>query len=92
MLNKMQFAKLVTFVGGMCGHSLSEDELYKLDELTTPQLVTSISGRPTVAEVDVDDLMGRMNAKTNKIDAIKAYRQITNAGLKEAKDAVEKYW
>ena len=28
--------------------------------------------------------------KGNQIEAIKAYRQITNAGLAEAKDAVEK--
>jgi hypothetical protein len=27
-----------------------------------------------------------------KIPAIKAYRLLTGAGLKESKDAVEKYW
>ncbi len=39
----------------------------------------------------IDDLLRQMLIK-DKISAIRAYRALTNAGLKEAKDAVEKYW
>ena len=41
---------------------------------------------------DVDNLLMLMNEGTRKIEAIKAYRILTGAGLKESKDAVEKYW
>jgi len=40
----------------------------------------------------VDDLMKWMVEGTHKIEAIKAYRTLTGLGLKESKDAVEKYW
>lgn len=37
-------------------------------------------------------LMKHMAEGTNKIEAIKEYRAITGLGLKESKDAVERYW
>lgn len=79
---------------------LDQHEMQELDKLTTIEPV-SVSGaqlkdimpqRAVVAEDDVNNLLRLMAAKEQKIDAIKAYRQITNAGLKEAKDAVERYW
>ena len=48
----------------------------------------------TVNSDSVNELLAGMNmAKSGKgiIPAIKAYRTITNMGLKEAKEAVEKY-
>jgi len=41
---------------------------------------------------NVDALMMLMVEGTRKIDAIKVHRQLTGWGLKESKDAVEKYW
>jgi ribosomal protein L7/L12 len=40
----------------------------------------------------VDELLLYMGKGTQKIEAIKAYRNLTGAGLKESKDAVERYW
>lgn len=40
----------------------------------------------------VNDLIAAMNKPGQKIAAIKAYRQLTGMGLKESKDAVERYW
>ena len=41
---------------------------------------------------ELNVLMMLMAEGTRKIDAIKQHRQLTGAGLKESKDAVEKYW
>ena len=40
----------------------------------------------------IDALMKYMVEGTHKIDAIKCHRSLTGFGLKESKDAVEKYW
>lgn len=40
----------------------------------------------------VDELLKHMQAGNGKIMAIKAYRTLTGVGLREAKDAVERYW
>ena len=43
------------------------------------------------AHTDLERQLSRLLKMGKKIEAIKLYRQVTGAGLKEAKDAVEKY-
>jgi ribosomal protein L7/L12 len=43
------------------------------------------------ADVDMDDEIAALLARGEKINAIKAYRHRTGAGLKEAKEAVEAF-
>ena len=45
----------------------------------------------TIDKLTRDNIM-QLLRRGQKIEAIKAYRAMTSVGLKEAKDAVEKYW
>ena len=86
-LNRLQFAKLVAHC---CGNGMSQGEweIERVDELCEFEVPTQIN---YVSCEAVDDLLKQITLG-EKIPAIKAYRVLTGAGLKEAKDAVEKYW
>lgn len=88
-MDKILFARLVTVITNWTGNELTEYQVRELDSLTTPTKLPT-SNRPIVPEQSVNDLLDAMQG-ARLIDAIKAYRAITNADLKEAKDAVEKY-
>jgi hypothetical protein len=90
---KLDRLKLAKVVAHCCnnGFSTGDWEIERLDELIefevpVPQVM------PNVNPSDIDLLMAFMASGTQKIEAIKAYRTLTGAGLKEAKDAVERYW
>lgn len=94
MMTRLQFGQFVNLLSHWGMRVLDTHEMNELEafvDLPKASLGPYLN-RPMVACSDVDELIKHMAAKTNKIDAIKAYRQITNAGLKEAKDAVERYW
>lgn len=92
-----KFATLISFVtmivnrcGSQCLAKDDIDEIGKLvvDMMPEPQ----ITQRPVVSAVTIETLMKLMNEKTHKIDAIRVVREITDLGLKDAKDLVERYW
>lgn len=83
-LDKIRFAMLVSWIGRR-GIELDADDCNELDNLIN---ITVPDVEFTCVE-KVDDLLRGMI--DGLIPAIKAYRALTNAGLKEAKDAVEKY-
>jgi Ribosomal protein L7/L12 C-terminal domain len=90
-LDRLKLAYLVAFitreVGSMPEYVINEvDNLIDIGVLEVPPLKASCA--------DVDNLLMLMLMAegTRKIEAIKAYRTLTGAGLKESKDAVEKYW
>lgn len=91
-MDKIKFARLVNLLTQWGMRELDAADMIVLDRMTTVEPSQVPMQRNVVSEEDVNVLLNCMNAKTNKIDAIKAYRQITNAGLREAKDAVERYW
>lgn len=99
-MDKIKFARMINLLSHWGMRELDQHEMQELDKLTTivsvpvsgAQLQDIMPQRAVVAEDDVNNLLRLMAAKEQKIDAIKAYRQITNAGLKEAKDAIERYW
>lgn len=95
-MNETNFAVLVSYVTSL--NSLNHAMLYSDQVIALRDYVHQCmpqevpSNRPVVSYSDVDELLCSMHQGVNKIDAIKAYRQITSTGLKEAKDAVERYW
>ena len=88
-LDRIAFGRLV----GHCvsnGMTAGEWEIEQLDRLTD---INVPEPKPGMANVeDVDRLLMLMLQGTQKIEAIKLYRMMTGQGLKEAKDAVERYW
>jgi len=92
-LDKIKFARLVHFIGLRLGiNYMNEEFVTELDamiDIELPEQQTVIL-RPCNA--DVEQLMALMASGTEKIEAIKCYRSITGMGLKESKDAVERYW
>lgn len=91
-----KFATLISYItmianrcGSQCLAKHDIDELGKIVVDMMPEVSTPTSH---VSEEAVNTLLEIMQAKTNKVEAIRAYRVITTAGLREAKDAVERYW
>lgn len=86
-MDKIKFANLIAFVQTLkdASHSrLEYDEINELNRLTLAD--ESAKSNPDL----VDDLVAAM--KDSKfVEAIKAYRAITGEGLKESKEAIEKY-
>ena len=76
-----QHMKLISFITMLKKDELDDNEFARLDELTTQPIVSS----------DGDSLTYFIESMTydRKIDAIKAVRSATGAGLKHAKDFVE---
>jgi hypothetical protein len=85
-LDKIGFARLVNYLGQRI--TLSNSELEDLDSLidfdVTPEKVY-------IGCANVDELLRQIINPDGFIPAIKAYRALTGAGLKEAKEAVERY-
>lgn len=88
-LERLMFAKVVAHC---CSNGLSSGdwEIEKLDQLIEFDVPAPKEG--VVSCESVDKLLQLMHEGDRKIEAIKTYRTLTGAGLKESKDAVEKYW
>lgn len=86
-LDRIKFAVLVSYVT-----SLQPRENIDIPLLDT---LTEINVEPvadTRVSIDaVNELLAAINVEGKLIEAIKAYRSLTGAGLKEAKDAIERY-
>lgn len=90
-MNKLQFAQLVAYVVYLMNSH--RDETLDCQEIEYLERLTTVEPTPSkVNAASIDELMGCVAEGTHKIDAIKLYRQLTGLGLKESKDAVEKYW
>lgn len=87
-MEKLKFARLISLIQRMIstGEAINEYEITEID-----RMVTSQENKDFVSAEKVDNLLQAM-IEHRKIEAIKAYRVLTNSGLKESKDAVEKYW
>lgn len=92
-MNKVAFATLIGYVtyilSGTRTLCLTEiDEISQIVErgIDKPELPSKVSCQ------EIDELLQLMAGKEKKIDAIRVYRQLTGAFLKDAKDAIERYW
>lgn len=88
-LDKIKFATLVAYIGSL--RPEHDIDLYSLDKLTDVDVAPVSTG--FIEAEKVDELLRCMQERLQGglIPAIKAYRALTNAGLKEAKEAIEKY-
>ena len=86
------FARLISRITNMTGSQLDryqiEDIHAVVETAVIPPLDTPSYGATCT---QVDTLLDAMKTG-KKIEAIKAYRAMTGIGLKESKDAVEKYY
>jgi ribosomal protein L7/L12 len=89
-MDRLKFAALISYITALRndGGTLQDYEIERIDNMTKLPV-----GEPVrVPCVEVDNLL-RAIKDNKKIEAIKAYRTLTGAGLKESKDAVEgNYW
>lgn len=83
-MDKFAFAELISYITAMGSRAISEHECREIEALMNRCNFQRSSQA-------VDDLL-RLMGSNSKIEAIKAYRALTGQGLKESKDAVEKYW
>lgn len=87
-LDKITFGKLVKYIS-----LLNPQDFFDVEELDNIVDMPIPEAQPVKANcAEVDYLLKLMSEGNLKIEAIKAYRTLTGAGLKDAKDAVEKYW
>jgi len=89
-LDKIAFAQVISYISSSVG-SMSSYTIEELDKMIDV-VVPLPEPAPKASCTDVDILLALMKEGTKKIEAIKAYRTLTGAGLKESKDAVERYW
>jgi ribosomal protein L7/L12 len=84
-LDKIKFAKLIHHITqfGFNGDVEDIDDMIDINVPEAPKALTH----------EVDELLRCMLSANSDgfIPAIKAYRVLTNAGLKEAKEAIERY-
>lgn len=85
-LDKIRFARLISFISHAVGELQREDieEIDCIIDVDVPET--------SKASCEAVDELLKQIALNERIPAIKAYRNLTGAGLKESKDAVEKYW
>jgi len=89
-LDKIRFAQLIAYISKL-GAELTFNSVRDIDSIVDIEVPA-----PTVQALNIEllhELLVEMrSAKDGRfIPAIKAYRALTGAGLKEAKEAVEKY-
>lgn len=88
-LDKIKFANLISYLSSF--NRLDVDQIERIDDLIDVEVPMPIEHHYPKND-DVDRLMALMAEGTSKTEAIKIHRILTGLGLKESKDAVEKYW
>lgn len=87
-LDKIKFARLIGFIASITGKDFTSDDVDYIDRMIDVEMPVS-TGK--VSEDDVNILLKEIIDPNGFINAIKAYRILTGAGLKESKEAIEKY-
>lgn len=89
-LDRIKFAKLVSWLSYRFNI-----EIHNYDDLETLDQLCDVYVQPVATQYveasKVDELLNEINRNDGFIPAIKAYRSLTGVGLKEAKEAVERY-
>lgn len=87
-LDKIKFASLIGFISCRYALTVTQDDIREIDELIDIDVPVAAT---KVSEHSVNDLLFQIGHADGFIPAIKAYRALTGAGLKESKEAVERY-
>ena len=92
-MNINKFASLVSWLTHVTGEEFTINNCSNLscmiEDLIEP---VPVQEQPKINVGDLDQLLALMQEGTRKIEAIKQYRMLTGAYLKDAKEAVEKCW
>lgn len=89
-LDKIKFAQVVAFIVDAMRTGFDDEAIRTLDNMIDIDVQpVELPGKANPADLGM--LMKAIH-EGRKIEAIKAYRNMTGCGLKEAKDAVEKDW
>lgn len=88
-LDKHRFARLIGYICMLSGKDIAPDDIDYIDHMVDIN-VEPVATQYVSAEA-VDELLKHINRDGGFIYAIKAYRCLTGLGLKESKEAVEKY-
>lgn len=93
-INVGKFGALISWLSFVGNHTFDAYQCSELmEKVNDLEVVETEPYRPLTADCYLlDQLLGLMRESTRKIEAIKVHRQLTGLGLKESKDAVEKYW
>ena len=86
-LDKIKFARLIALIVSDIG-SIDQHTIEDMDALIDIEIPTAPVKVPCEM---VDELLKQLNAENGFIHAIKAYRVLTGEGLKESKEAIERY-
>jgi ribosomal protein L7/L12 len=89
-LDKIRFAELIGYCAGR-GMTVDKTDVIAMDDIIDIE-VPAFQSFPMLNPEALNFLMALMAEGTQKIEAIRQYRMLTGAGLKESKDIVEKYW
>lgn len=89
-LTRIQLAKLIGFIERNHAVNMTENQIENIDDIIDIEVPAQIEVYPK--NENVEALMKHMAAGISKIDAIREHRAITGIGLKDSKDAVERYW
>lgn len=90
-LDKIKFGELIALIANIVQRkNIDAHDITLLDDLIDLPDAQQVAVYPK--NENVEALMKHMAAGTNKIGAIREHRAITGMGLKESKDAVERYW
>lgn len=86
-MNILKFARLISYITSV----MTNDESLREHQVEDIAEYVSACNEPAKAtEAEINNLLAAM--KDGKfIEAIKCYRSITGLGLKESKDAIERY-
>ena len=91
-LDKIKFARLIAYVQQICDEDLNDFNIQEMDNIIDSEVPMPEQQAVYPRNENVERLMMLMVEGTRKIEAIKEHRAITGFGLKESKDAVERYW
>lgn len=89
-LDAISFASIISKISSQYAITFKKvdlDDIYDMIEFEVPE---PQSNKARCEEVN--ELLKAMNDKISIIPAVKAYRQLTGCGLKEAKDAIERFY
>lgn len=90
-LDKIKFGLLIGMIVNRGAHLLTSD-IEQIDNIIDVDVPEPIEHHCYPKNENVENLIKHMALGTNKIDAIREHRAITGMGLKESKDAIERYW
>jgi ribosomal protein L7/L12 len=89
-MNNIKFAVLISYLTSLRKNDSYDS--YQVEDIGNLVNACFEPAKVSATEEEINNLMRLMNGGCLKIEAIKSYRTLTGTGLKEAKDAVEKYW